>query len=113
MGRKLWNRDYILLLQGSAVSAFGDVLYSVAVGYWVYAKAGSSTLMGIMSSISMVVTMVLPCALDKGFSVETAASLLCDVFPIPAVFAGGMLLSSLPMVYLCFHPNTREFITTH
>lgn len=55
--RKLWNKDFILMLQGNAVSAFGDILYSVAIGYWVYEKTGSSTLMGIMSSISMFVVM--------------------------------------------------------
>ena len=59
MGKKLWNRDYILLLQGNAVSTIGDVMYSVAIGYWVYEKTGSSGLMGIMSAISMFVTMFL------------------------------------------------------
>ena len=54
---KLWNKNYILLLQGNAVSAIGDVLYSVAIGYWVYEKTGSSALMGVMSSISMFVMM--------------------------------------------------------
>lgn len=58
MGKKLWNRDYILMLQGNAVSALGDILYSVAIGYWVYEKTGSSTLMGIMSSISMFMNMI-------------------------------------------------------
>ena len=54
---KLWNKNYILLLQGNAFSAIGDVLYSVAIGYWVYDQTGSSALMGIMSSISMFVMM--------------------------------------------------------
>ena len=54
---KLWNKSYILLLQGNAVSAIGDVLYSVAIGYWVYDQTGSSALMGVMSSISMFVMM--------------------------------------------------------
>ena len=57
MQRKLWNRDFVLLLQGNAVSAIGDLLYSVAIGYWVYEQTGSSALMGVMSSISMFVTM--------------------------------------------------------
>ncbi len=57
--KKLWNRDFILMLQGNAVSAMGDLLYSVAIGYWVYEQTGSSGLMGIMSSISMFVTMFL------------------------------------------------------
>lgn len=59
MYKKLWNKDYILLLQGSAVSTIGDLMYSVAIGYWVYEQTGSSALMGIMSSISMFVTMFL------------------------------------------------------
>lgn len=58
MKKKLWNKDTILMLQGNAVSALGDILYSVAIGYWVYEKTGSSGLMGIMSSISMFMTML-------------------------------------------------------
>ena len=59
MQKKLWNKDFNLLLQGNAVSTIGDVMYSVAIGYWVYQATGSSALMGIMSSISMFVTMFL------------------------------------------------------
>ena len=59
MHGKLWNKDFILLLQGNAVSTIGDLMYSVAIGYWVYEQTGSSSLMGIMSAISMFVTMVL------------------------------------------------------
>lgn len=59
MHKKLWNKDFILLLQGNVVSALGDLMYSVAIGYWVYEKTGSSALMGIMSAISMFVTMFL------------------------------------------------------
>ena len=59
MHKKLWNKDFILMLQGSAFSVLGDVLYSVAIGYWVYDQTGSSTLMGLMSSISMFMTMFL------------------------------------------------------
>lgn len=57
MKKKLWNKDTVLMLQGHAVSALGDILYSVSIGYWVYEKTGSSALMGIMSSISMFMTM--------------------------------------------------------
>lgn len=59
MYKKLWNRDFVLILQANAVSTVGDLMYSVAIGYWVYEKTGSSALMGIMSSISMFVTMFL------------------------------------------------------
>ena len=59
MSKKLWNKNYILLLQSSVVSSIGDLMYSVAIGYWVYTRTESSALMGIMSAISMLVTMVL------------------------------------------------------
>ncbi len=57
--KKLWNKDFILLLQGNVVSTIGDLMYSVAIGYWVYEQTGSSSLMGIMSAISMFVSMFL------------------------------------------------------
>ena len=57
--KKLWNKNFILLLQASAISTIGDLMYSVAIGYWVYMETGSNSLMGIMSSISMFVTMFL------------------------------------------------------
>ena len=59
MHTKLWNKDFILLLQGNAVSCIGDLMYSVAIGYWVYEQTGSSGLMGVMSAISMFVSMFL------------------------------------------------------
>lgn len=59
MARKLWNKDFILLLQGNVVSTIGDLMYSVAIGYWVYKQTGSSGLMGVMSAISLFVTMFL------------------------------------------------------
>lgn len=54
---KLLNRNFILLWQGMAFSVFGDVLYSIAIGIWVYQKTGSTAWMGIMSSISMFTAM--------------------------------------------------------
>ena len=56
MQKKLLNKDYLLLLQASIVSTIGDLMYSVAIGYWVYEQTGSNSLMGIMSAISMFVT---------------------------------------------------------
>ncbi len=56
--KKLWNRDFLLMWQGNAISVFGDVLYSISIGFWVYQKTGSTALMGLMSSISMIVNML-------------------------------------------------------
>lgn len=57
--KKLWNKNFILMWQGHAVSVFGDVLYSIAIGVWVFSETGSTGLMGLMSSISMFVAMFL------------------------------------------------------
>ncbi len=104
MAKKLWNKDFILLLQGNVVSALGDLMYSVAIGYWVYEMTGSSGLMGIMSAISMFVTMFLSpfsgSIVDKcnrkwiivgvdvlqGLLMLTVGVLAyCDSLPVPAV----------------------------
>ena len=38
---------------------------------------------------------------------------LCDIFPLTIVFVIGNILSILPMVYLCIHPNSKQFILEH
>jgi MFS family permease len=39
--------------------------------------------------------------------------LLGDVFPLYLVFVAGSVLSLGPMLYMCFHPRTKEFVLTH
>lgn len=56
---KLWNRNFILLMQGAFVSTLGDALYSFAIGYYVYQLTGSEAMLGLFSSISMLAIMVL------------------------------------------------------
>jgi predicted MFS family arabinose efflux permease len=38
---------------------------------------------------------------------------LGDVLPLYLVFTVGNLLSLAPMLYMCFHPRTKEFILNH
>ena len=59
MKRKLWNKNFTLLIQGNAVSTIGDVMYGIAIGYWVYQATGSSALMGVMTSMRRVVLRVI------------------------------------------------------
>lgn len=59
MKKKLWNKDYVLLLQGMGVSQFGDILYSLAISYYVYNQTGSTFLMSLIASISMITRTVL------------------------------------------------------
>jgi len=47
-GGKLWNHDFFILWQGQLVSAFGDVIYSIALGFWILAETGSTALMGAL-----------------------------------------------------------------
>ena len=39
--------------------------------------------------------------------------LLGDVFPLYLVFAAGNVISLLPMLYMCFHTKTKEFVLRH
>ncbi len=57
--KKLWNKDYLLLLQGMGISQFDDILYSLAISYYVYEKTGSTLLMSLIASISMITRTVL------------------------------------------------------
>lgn len=57
--KKLWNKDYLLLLQGMGISQFGDIIYSLAISYYVYEKTGSTLLMSLIASISMITRTVL------------------------------------------------------
>lgn len=51
---KLWNKNFLLLWQGQLVSCLGDAFYSIALGFWVLDRTGSSTIMGIlMAAVSI------------------------------------------------------------
>ncbi len=53
-GDKLWNKNFFLLWQGQLVSCLGDALYSLALGFWVLDKTGSSAIMGmLMAAVSI------------------------------------------------------------
>lgn len=39
--------------------------------------------------------------------------ILGDIFPLYIVFSIGSALSLIPMLYLCFHPKTKNFILSH
>lgn len=51
---KLWTWNFFLLWQGQLVSAFGDIAYSIALGFWIYAETGSTALMGTLMAVSML-----------------------------------------------------------
>lgn len=46
-----------------------------------------------------------------GFALSSVIfGVLCDIFPLYLVFIAGSILSTIPMVYMCLHKTTREFI---
>lgn len=57
MKNKLMNKNFVLLWQGMAFSTIGDVLYSIAIGIWVFDRTGSTSLMGVMTAITYLVSM--------------------------------------------------------
>jgi MFS family permease len=56
---KLWTWNFFLLWQGQLVSAFGDIAYSLALGFWIFAKTGSTGLMGTLMAVSMLPRIVI------------------------------------------------------
>lgn len=51
---RLWTPSFLLLWQGQLVSIFGDVVYSIALGFWILAETGSTVLMGSLLAASML-----------------------------------------------------------
>jgi DHA3 family macrolide efflux protein-like MFS transporter len=56
---KLWTLNFFLLWQGQLVSALGDVVYEIALGFWVLAVTGSTGLMGILMAASVLPRIVI------------------------------------------------------
>lgn len=48
----LWKPNFLLLWQGQFVSTMGDIVYEVALGFWILAVTGSTALMGTLMAAS-------------------------------------------------------------
>lgn len=49
---RLWNANFYLLWQGQLISALGDAVYAIALGFWVLNKTGSTAVMGTLMAAS-------------------------------------------------------------
>lgn len=58
-GEKLWTKNFFLLWQGQMVSCLGDVLYLIALDFWVLDVTGSTALMGALSALTMLPRIIL------------------------------------------------------
>jgi MFS family permease len=109
---RIWNRDFVLLWQGQLVSVLGDVVYSIALGFWILGRTGSTALMGALMAAGtlprvlaapfagVVVDRVnrkwLMAAMDaaRGLAVVAlAVALLVGAGEVWMVFAAAVLLS--------------------
>jgi DHA3 family macrolide efflux protein-like MFS transporter len=62
-GRGVWNRNFFILWQGQLVSALGDVVYTMALGFWVLEATGSTAIMGsLMAAATLPRVLVSPFA---------------------------------------------------
>ena len=57
--KRFLSLSLFLLLQGQFVSVMGDMIYEIALGFWVLALTGSPALMGILMATSLVPGIVL------------------------------------------------------
>ena len=108
---RLWNRNFILLWQGQMVSVMGDVMYSIALGFWILARTGSTALMGSLMAAGTLARVALApfagvfvdranrrwlmVAMDavRGLAVlAVAAALLAGVGQVWMVFATAVVL---------------------
>lgn len=100
------GRDFLLLWQGYAFSAAGNLLYSIAIGIWVYDSTGSAALMGILSAISYLVS----------FFLQPFAGVLADFFSkrlliVAADGLRGILMLLLGTAALAGHLTVWEVLT--
>lgn len=56
---RLWNKNFFLLWQGQLVSMLGDILYMIALDFWILDMTGSTGLMGLLSALTMLPRIVL------------------------------------------------------
>lgn len=56
---RLWNKNFFLLWQGQLVSMLGDILYMMALDFWILDITGSTGLMGLLSALTMLPRIVL------------------------------------------------------
>ncbi len=110
---RIWNRDFVLLWQGQLVSVLGDVVYSIALGFWILARTGSTALMGtLMAAGTLPRVLVAPfagvvvdrvnrkwlmAAMDAArglLVIALAAALLLGVGEVWMVFVAAVLLSA-------------------
>jgi MFS family permease len=88
-----------LVFLGSFLNSAGNTVFNAAL-MLALPEENRSAILGFIESASI-----------GGSALSTLLyGLLGDVFPLYLVFAAGTIISLIPMLYLCFHPKTKEFV---
>lgn len=54
----MWNKNFVLLVQGQAVSCLGSTLYSVVASIWAYELSGSTIIMSTVYAASNIARLI-------------------------------------------------------
>lgn len=92
---RLWNRDFLLLWQGQAVSQIGSQATLVATAIWLLERTGSASLMGLMTMAGMLPVVLLG---PIGGSVADRASRKRIIVGADAASGLAMLAVGLVMI---------------
>jgi len=90
--RNMFNRDFLLMWQGGFISFFGDIIYGLAISYWVLQTTGSTALMGTSAALAS-----LPRVLISPF-----AGALADRLDRKNILALTNLLRGILMLIMAF-----------
>lgn len=95
---RLFNKNFLLLWQGQAVSRLGNQAFAVAMMFWVMEKTGSASLMGLLMTFSMLPGVLLgPVGgtfADRHSRIRIIV--VCDLIAGVGVLALALLMMSLP-----------------
>jgi MFS family permease len=89
----------ILAFIGALLNAVGNAIFNSSMMLALPEK-NRGAIMGFISSAS-----VGGCAISA-----VLYGVLGDIFPLYIIFAVGGAISLIPMLYMCFHPQTKSFI---
>lgn len=92
----------VLIFLGSLTNAAGNAVFNAAL-MLALPEDNRSAILGFIQSASC-----------GGVALSSVLyGLLGDVFPLYLVFAAGSIISLAPMMYMCFHRDTKAFVLTH
>jgi MFS transporter, DHA3 family, macrolide efflux protein len=116
--RTHWSASFLLLWQGQLVSSAGDVVYEIALGFWILAVTGSTAIMGALMAATALPRIALsPFAgvlvdrsdrrwmlvasdLVRGLAIVAVGLMaLCGLAKVWMVFAAGMVMGACGAIF--------------